>query len=360
MANLDYVPSLRYSLVLNTLPETTGYHYAVSHVDSRDANAIYEYVAANLHGQTVAGARLVWEALVETVKEALAEHLCRVSVSGVTFDLAIPGSTTSVNGMPTEGAYVSITPSAAIRNAAADISLVYYTGEEDVPKLKREENLADHRSGEIIGTESFRLAGSYLTTAGDDETITVVAANGTEAVAEVIREDGYGMFVDARLSAALPAGKGKVVLKTHGKRTPEGELRTLVKSVTILTGEEPPPTPIAETEDGQVKIMTLTDGGESSPLRFGHEWAGTGSGFQNSEAGWYVELAILRPTPEGEPIDVGCLATSDTALTVTTSPESAPAAGDYPNATLDIGFAHDDAGELVAESLTIPIHLVVS
>ena len=109
-----------------------------------------------------------------------------------------------------------------------------------------------------------------------------------------------------------------------------------------------------------MKIMTLTDGGESSPLTFGHEWAGTGEGFQNSEAGWYVELAILRPTPEGEPIDVGCLATSDTALTVTSSQESAPAAGDYPNATLDIGFAHDDAGELVAESLTIPIHLVVS
>ena len=56
----------------------------------------------------------------------------------------------------------------------------------------------------------------------------------------------------------------------------------------------------------------------------------------------------------------GCLATSDTALTVTSSQESAPAAGDYPNATLDIGFAHDDAGELVAESLTIPIHLVVA
>ena len=36
------------------------------------------------------------------------------------------------------------------------------------------------------------------------------------------------------------------------------------------------------------------------------------------------------------------------------------AAGDYPNATLSIGMAHDDAGELVTESLTIPVHLTVN
>ena len=37
-----------------------------------------------------------------------------------------------------------------------------------------------------------------------------------------------------------------------------------------------------------------------------------------------------------------------------------PAAGDYPNAVLEIGMARDDAGELVTEALSIPIHLVVN
>ena len=37
-------------------------------------------------------------------------------------------------------------------------------------------------------------------------------------LAEVTGEDGYGMFITARLAAALPPGKGKVVLKT-----PSGE-----------------------------------------------------------------------------------------------------------------------------------------
>ena len=57
-----------------------------------------------------------------------------------------------------------------------------------------------------------------------------------------------------------------------------------------------------------------------------------------------AQVELEQPAPAEEPVS---------------APEAAPAAGDYPNATLDIGFAHDDAGELVAESLTIPIHLVV-
>ena len=174
------------------------------------------------------------------VTEAMTEHLYRASVNGVSFELAIPGSTTSINGEPTEGAYVSISPSSAIRNAAADISLVYSSGEEDAPAIKSVENLKSHERSEVEGTAAFRIVGNNITVAADDESLTVVAADGSEAVAEVTGEDGYGMFITARLVAALPPGKGKVVLKTHGKRTPEGELRVLSKSVTILAGDTPP------------------------------------------------------------------------------------------------------------------------
>ena len=66
-----------------------------------------------------------------------------------------------------------------------------------------------------------------------------LAADGTEAIAEVTAEDGYGMSITAHLPVALPPGKGKVVLMTHGKRTPEGELHQCVKSVTILAGDTP-------------------------------------------------------------------------------------------------------------------------
>ena len=121
MAKLVLPTSLFCSIVQNTLPGTDGYHLAVSHLGSRDENFVYEHAAAKLPGQTSTGAKLVWESLIETVTEAVTEHLYRASVNGVSFGLAIPGSTTSINGEPTEGAYVSISPSPAIRNAAAFI-----------------------------------------------------------------------------------------------------------------------------------------------------------------------------------------------------------------------------------------------
>ena len=105
--------------------------------------------------------------------------------------------------------------------------------------------------------------------------------------------------------------------------------------------------------------MSVTDGGQSEAFTFGNAWAAAGEGFRNSEAGWYVELALLRPTPDGNPVNVVYDVASDAALTVTGSTEDAPAAGDYPNAVLEIGMARDDAGELVTEALSIPIHLVV-
>lgn len=294
MANLSYVPSLNCSFVPNTLQGTTGYHLAPSHVDSVSGDRIHGDVADKLHGQTAAGARLVWECLIDTVVEALAEHQRRVSVCGVSFGLEIPGSTTAINGEPSEGAYVAITPSAAIRNAAAGISLVYSSGEGDVPKMTSVENCADHNRNEVVGTDPFLIVGSNLTTAGDDETITVVAANGTEAIAEVISEDGYGMGITARLATALPPGKGKVVLKTHGKRTPEGELRTLVKSVTILAGEPtPPPEPIAETRDGLVKVMSVADDETGDTFTYGDTWRARGEGFTGTEPGWAVNMAFI-------------------------------------------------------------------
>ena len=237
---------LPYSLVRNTLPESDGYHRVLSHVRSIDGETLFAEAASKIPGQTAAGAELVWESIVDTVEENLTKHQYRTSVNGVTFALAIPGSTDSVNGTPDGEAYVSISLPDVLRNIDASVTPVYSSEEKGVPLLAQVENLADSKIGEIVGTEQFRLGGVNLTAAGDDETITVVATDGTKAVAEVVDEDGLGAFITARLSAALPAGKGKVVLMTHGKRTPEGELRTLVKSVTILVDDTPPEPPVGE------------------------------------------------------------------------------------------------------------------
>ena len=244
---LNYVINLFYSLVRNTLPGTTGYHRALTHVDSVDGTAIFNGVASRLPGQTAAVIELFWNALIEVIIEYMVTYQYRLSVCGNTFALAIPGSAESVNGKPSEEAYVSITPSAAMRNAVSGIRPVYRADETDTPVLKSVGCLAGNVLDQISGTDSFRLTGSNISAEGDDETITVIAADGTEAIAEVTEEDGYGMFITAHLQVALPPGKGKVVLMTHGKRTPEGELHQCVKSVTIIAGETPSTAPVVES-----------------------------------------------------------------------------------------------------------------
>ena len=354
---------LKYSLVPNTLPGSTGYHRSLTHIDSRDGVSFFEDVASNLPGQTAVGAELVWNSMVEAIAENLAKYQYRVSIDGNTFEQAIPGSTESVNGAPSEGVYVSVTPSAALRSAVADIAPTYSDSEMDTPALKSVEDLAAHKLGQIVATEPFRLVGNNITAEGDDETITVVAADGTEAVAEVIDEDGLGAFIDARLSTALPPGKGKVVLKTHGKRTPEGELRTLVRSVTILAGEPtPPPEPIAETSDGLVKVMSVADDETGDTFTYGDTWSVRGEGFTGTAPGWAVNMAFVQLEPEAEdPVVLDFDVRGAAEIKLDSKAEHPVAAGDYPDAKLLIEFCHPDGEDpetQVSETLEMPIHIV--
>ena len=231
----------------------------------------------------------------------------------------------------------------------ADLTRVRLDNVKDVA-VERPVNL-------IHGQHVFRAAGWNIVLDDEGARVYMTDRRGVEH-AVVVDEVHSKQLFTAHTAELLEGGDYTLWVESRGGDA-EGPLQRDKCKVKYLRVEDPP-TPIAQTSDGQVKVMSVTDGGQSETFTFGDEWSAAGEGFRNRVAGWYVELALLRPTPEVEPIDVGCLATSDTALTVTTSPEAAPAAGDYPNATLDIGFAHDDAGELVAESLTIPIHLVVA
>ena len=312
-------------------------------------------------GLTAIQLRAMFEGSFDAIADLQREGLTIVHLDGMSVCAAITGS------FPTADAPFDPERNKLVLVLRLDdsvrLSLVNETArmvtDSDLTRVRLDnvKDVAVERPVNLIhGRHVFRGAGWNIVLTDDGARVYMTDKRGVEH-AVVVDEIISNQLFTAHTAELLEGGDYTLWVESRGGDA-EGPLQRDKCKVKYLRVEDPP-VPIAETEDGQVKIMTLTDGGESSPLTFGHEWAGTGSGFQNSEAGWYVELAILRPTPEGEPIDVGCLATSDTALTVTSSQESAPAAGDYPNATLDIGFAHDDAGELVAESLTIPIHLVV-
>ena len=67
---------------------------------------------------------------------------------------------------------------------------------------------------------------------------------------------------------------------------------------------------------------------------------------------------MLLPTPDAMPVNLTCQATSATAMSIT-SDGAEVAAGDYPNAVIQVGMAKYVDDELVSETLTLPIHLVV-
>ena len=232
--------------------------------------------------------------------------------------------------------------------------------DEDVTKLRVDNvmDLAEERPMNLIhGQHVFRVAGFNMVLTDEGATVYLENALGT-TFQLVIDEVVSKQLFKAHTAELLPGGDYKLVVKSRAGDA-AGPLQTSFRKVKYLRVEDPP-TPIAQTSDGQVKVMSVTDGGQSETFTFGDAWAAAGEGFRNSEAGWYVELALLRPTPDGNPVNVVYDVASDAALTVTGSTEDAPAAGDYPNAVLEIGMARDDAGELVTEALTIPIHLVVN
>ena len=162
-----------------------------------------------------------------------------MALNDVTFELAVPGSTDSIDGDIEGPAYVAVRLSKPLRNAASGVTPVYTGDEGNRTDIFTVEDFATRAVNTIVGTGSFRVVGVNLSAVGDGETVKVAAPDGIETAAEVVEEDGTGRHITARLSVALSPGKGRVVLKTRGKRTPEGELRVLSKLVTIIAGEGP-------------------------------------------------------------------------------------------------------------------------
>ena len=229
------------------------------------------------------------------------------------------------------------------------------------------ENAFDIRRGTPILVTGRNLA--YI--AGDLVTVSRASAGGQTVVATLVpAESDYYHESFAWPSALDDIAAGSELTFTFRLRGGDEEATpvTVTKTVRVVASDDeggddptpeptPPPVPIAETEDGQVKVMSIADGGQSATFTAGHTWDVAGEGFTGSQAGWFVELAMVRPTPEGEPINATCVATSATEMTVSCSVGDV-AAGEYPNATLDIGMARYVEGELTPETLTIPIHLV--
>ena len=353
---------LGYSLVVNTLPEVDGYHAVVSHVGSVDTDTFCSRVAARRPGLEASTVELVLSSVFTTGAEFLVERQYRSALNDVTFELAVPGSTDSVDGDIEGPAYVAVRLSKSLRNAASGITPVYSGDEGDRTDIFTVEDFATRASNRIVGMDSFRVVGVNLSAIGDGEVVKVTASDGSEAIAEVVEEDGAGRHITARLAESLRPGKGKVTLTTHGWRTPEGELRVLSKSVTILAGDPPPPPePIAQTGDGLVKVMSVADDETGDTFTYGDTWRVRGEGFVGTAPSWAVNMAFIQLEPDAEVIALDFDVMGAAEIKLDSKSEYPVAPGDYPGAKLMVEFCHPDAedpDEQVSETLVMPIHIV--
>ena len=125
----------------------------------------------------------------------------------------------------------------------------------------------------IHGRHVFRVAGFNMVLSDEGAAAYLENAIGTTfplVVDEVVSKQLF----KAHTAELLPAGDYKMVVKSRAGDA-AGPLQTSFRRVKYLRVEDPP-TPIAETSDGQVKVMSVTDGGQSDTFTFGDEWTAAG------------------------------------------------------------------------------------
>ena len=121
----------------------------------------------------------------------------------------------------------------------------------------------------------------------------------------------------------------------------------------------PPPEPIAESEDGTVKVMSLADAETGDTFTYGNTWGIHGEGFTGSAPGWTVDAVMLATMPGSEPVGMNFEVRGPTEIEVTGSEAQLPV-GEYDEAKLTVSLVRTSAQGMVNDSLVLPISLVVN
>ena len=166
----------------------------------------------------------------------------------------------------------------------------------------------------------------------------------------------------AHTTELLEAGDYKLVVKSRAGDA-EGPLQTSFRRVKYLRVVDPEPVPIAQLPDGEVKIYTLTDGGQSETFTAGNEWAITSEGlFGAAGEGhkWHVtDCGVIEVTmPDGGTDSLeGTLTTAadGKSATFVTGDASHLSSGSY---AAKLNFIFGDDGD-DSDGFMIPITLLI-
>ena len=248
-----------------------------------------------------------------------------------------------------------------IRYALTDTVPTIIT-DEDLTKLRVDNvmDLEEERPMNLIhGKHVFRVAGFNMVLGDEDAAAYLENSMGTTfplTVDEVVSKQLF----KAHTTELLEAGDYKLVVKSRAGDA-AGPLQTSFRKVKYLrvVDPEPVPVPIWESSDGLVKVMSVSDPETGDTFTWGNSWNVLGEGFTGTEPGWFVEVVMLRPAPGAESVLLDGIAKSATEVELVPAYETELAPGEYPDATITFGIAHESDEGLVTEAAEIPVRLVV-
>ena len=186
-----------------------------------------------------------------------------------------------------------------IRYALTDTVPTIIT-DEDLTKLRVDNvmDLEEERPMNLIhGKHVFRVAGFNMVLGDEDAAVYLENSMGTTfplTVDEVVSKQLF----KAHTTELLEAGDYKLVVKSRAGDA-AGPLQTSFRRVKYLRVVDPEPVPIAQTQDGRVKVMSLKDGASAAEFTLGHTWAVAGSGVEHvgvveEDDVWYLEEVKMQ------------------------------------------------------------------
>ena len=229
-----------------------------------------------------------------------------------------------------------------LRLDLADVTATIVT-DADVTRVRVDNamDIAEQKPMNLIhGKHVFRVAGFNMVLGDEDAAAYLENSMGTTfplTVDEVVSKQLF----KAHTTELLEAGDYKLVVKSRGGDA-AGPLQTSFRRVKYLrvVDPEPEPVPIAQSSDGQVKVMSVDNEGHTEYLTFGETWTMTGSGLVTGvEEGvrWIPDVALQCPGAEDFVGHFLRLTPSADGKTMTLSPnpdQPTPPSGTYENANL--------------------------
>ena len=181
--------------------------------------------------------KLAVRALAAEIKKEVAENLNYVTTGTLcAFAPAISGSVPAMDSALTDENefYVNVTPLSTLTNRIGAITPTKDKSDAAKIVIDNIEDKTSHKRGTIVGTREFVLTGYNLSAKAEGESMKLLKSDGTVAAEVTVKsEDGCGQRITAQLAAAVATGDYILQLNTKGYATPDGEVETYSKKVSV-------------------------------------------------------------------------------------------------------------------------------